>query len=304
MLLDIQRLEKDQLTCWQVRRGDDELLIAEQGAQILSYRQGDAPPIIWLSEEAAFTKGQSVRGGVPICWPWFGDLSRNPDGVLGMYQDDQTAPFHGLVRGLDWVLEQHRCEDDIAFLEFACPPAQTGLPGWEHAVELKLQIRLDQRLHISLVSRNLGERPVSISQALHTYFAVSDIHQVAVDGLDGCPFIDTLQDWAPGLQQGDLQFSGETDRIYLGLPSTLSLQDPAWNRRITLQTSGSRSAILWNPWIAKAQRLSQFADDAWQRMLCIETANVMDDHVRLEAGASHNLTVSIGSEPIQGVKNL
>jgi len=298
MPIDIQRIEKDQLTCWQIRRGDDELLIAEQGAQVLSYRQGDAPPVIWLSEEAAFDKGQSVRGGVPICWPWFGDLSRNPQAVQAMHQDLQAAPFHGLVRSLDWTLEQQRCEVDSAFLEFVCPQAQHGLPDWPHAVDLRLQIRLGERLHLSLVSRNLGDQAVCISQALHTYFAIGDIHQVSVEGLDGCRFIDTLQDWATDQQQGKLYFRGETDRIYLELPATLGLLDPAWNRRITLQTGGSRSAILWNPWIAKAQRLSQFADDAWQRMLCIETANAMDDHVQLAAGASHTLSVSIGSESL------
>ena len=298
MPIDIQRIEKDQLTCWQIRRGDDELLIAEQGAQVLSYRQGDAPPIIWLSEEAAFTECQSVRGGVPICWPWFGDLKRNPDEVQVMYQGAAEAPFHGLVRGLDWVLERQDSEGDAGILEFTCPQTSGDLPGWPHRVELRLQIRLDDRLDISLTSRNLGDQPVSISQALHSYFAVSDIHQVAVEGLDDCRFIDTLQDWATEQQQGHLQFSAETDRIYLDLPSRLGLTDPTWKRRITLQTSGSRSAILWNPWIDKAQRLSQFADDAWQRMLCIETANVLDDHVQLQAGASHTLSVAICSEPI------
>lgn len=298
MSLDIQRIEKDQLACWLIRRGDDELLIAEQGAQILSYRQGDAPPIIWLSEEAAFQQGQSVRGGVPICWPWFGDLGRNPEDVQTMYQDAAEAPFHGLVRSLDWELEQQRSEDGAALLDFICPQALHGLPGWAHKVELRLQVRLDERLHIALISRNLGDRPVALSQALHTYFAIGDIHQVSVEGLDGCRYVDTLKNWQQCQQQGELRYEGETDRIYLDLPPVLSLRDPLLNRRITLQTQGSRSAVLWNPWTAKAQRLSQFADDAWQRMACIETANAMDDRVRLDAGDSHTLSVSIGSEPI------
>lgn len=298
MPIEIQRLEKDQLTCWHIRRGGDELLIAEQGAQVLSYRQGDAPPIIWLSEEAAFANGQSVRGGVPVCWPWFGDLKRNPEDVQAAYRGEAEAPFHGLVRGLDWQLAQQRCEGDAGFLEFTCPQASGALPGWPHRVELKLQVRLDERLHISLTSRNLGDRPVAISQALHSYFAIGDIHQVSVEGLDGCRYIDTLENWQQRQQQGDLRFTGETDRIYLELPPTLHLRDPQLNRRITLQTRGSRSAILWNPWIDKAQRLSQFADDAWQRMACIETANAMDDRVLLNAGASHTLAVSIGSESL------
>lgn len=297
MPADIQRIVMDQLACWRIRRGDAEVLIAEQGAQVLSYRQGEIP-VIWLSEEAAFTQGQPVRGGVPICWPWFGDLSRNPDEVRAMYQGEAEAPFHGLVRNLNWQLTQQSCEGDSGMLEFTCPQALGELPGWPQRVELSLQVCLNERLHISLTSHNRGDRPVAISQALHSYFAVGDIQQVSVQGLDGRRYIETLEDWQQRQQQGDLKIKGETDRIYLELPPVLQLLDPSWKRRISLETSGSHSAILWNPWVDKAQRLSQFADDAWQRMLCIETANAMDDRILLEAGATHTLGVSIGSESL------
>ncbi|WP_278412300.1 D-hexose-6-phosphate mutarotase [Stutzerimonas kunmingensis] len=295
MPVDIQRIEMDQLAVWRVRRGEDELLIAEQGAQILSYRQGDAPPIIWLSEEAAFQQGQSVRGGVPICWPWFGDLARNPQAVQASYHGEQPAPFHGLVRTLPWQLREQRSDGDAAILEFDCPQALGALPGWPHRVELTLRIRLADDLQLSLSSRNDGDESVAISQALHSYFAVSDIHQVRVEGLAGCPYIDTLLDWKECQQQDDLHFSGETDRVYQQLPATLNLVDPAWQRRIRLTTSGSMSAVLWNPWIDKARRLTSFADDAWQRMLCIETANVLDDAVVLQPGQRHILAVSISA---------
>ena len=137
---------------------------------------------------------------------------------------------------------------------------------------------------------------MAISQALHSYFAVSDIARVRVRGLDGCGYIETLEDWAPRLQQGDLHFSSETDRIYHGLPATLMLDDPLWQRRIVLESSGSSTAILWNPWIDKSQRLSHFAEDAWQGMVCIETANVLDDFVLLAPGAEHVLGLRVMSE--------
>lgn len=298
MSLDIQRIEIDQLACWRIRRGDDELLVAEQGAQILSYRLGEAPPLIWLSEEAAYVKGQSVRGGIPVCWPWFGELARNPDDVQAMWQTEAESPFHGRVRTLDWQLERHSADGEVGVLEFSCPSALSASPDSPHRVDLKMYIRLDTRLHIALTSHNPGEQPIALSQALHTYYAVSDVRQVSVQGLEGCRYIDTLADWQERQQQGALHFEGETDRIYLDLPAELHLLDPLWKRRIHLQTSGSRSAILWNPWIDKARRLSQFADDAWQRMVCIETANAMEDRILLEPGASHTLAVSIGSEPL------
>ena len=296
MPVDIQRIEKDQLSCWRLRHEDAEVIVAEQGAQVLSYRQGEAAPIIWLSEEAAFQAGQAVRGGVPVCWPWFGDLARNPQSVQDTYQGSQPAPAHGLVRNIDWVMVRSDTNDDSVTLVFA---SNRELPGWPHAVDLSLNISLDSKgLHLSLTSHNRGDTTIALSQALHSYFAISDIHQVTVEGLDGRPYIETLEDWQQRQQQGDLIFGGETDRIYLDLPSRLSLRDPGLKRQILLETRGSRSAILWNPWIAKAQRLSQFADDAWQRMLCIETANVMDDVIRLEPSASHTLSVSISAESI------
>lgn len=293
MPVDIQRIEMDQLACWRIRNGAAEVVVAEQGAQVLSYRQDEGAPVLWLSEEAAFEHGQAVRGGIPVCWPWFGDLARNPQPIRDTYQGSQPAPAHGLVRNIDWVLKDSRSDADSATLEFACNASD--LPGWPHAVELSLQIRLDQRLHLTLTSRNQGGVPVTLSQALHSYFTISDIGQVAVEGLDGRPYIETLESWQQRQQQGELAFDGETDRIYLDLPPTLCLRDPGLNRRITLESRGSRSAVLWNPWIAKAQRLSQFADDAWQRMVCIETANVLDDMVQLAPGSSHTLSVSIGT---------
>ena len=292
----IERIELDELTCWRVRRGDAELLVAQQGAQVLSYQVGEQPPLIWLSEQASYQRRQSVRGGVPICWPWFGDLGRNPQALQAQHAKPSEAPFHGGVRGLDWQLLGIDSEGEAVHLQFVYDTRQHPLPDWPHAAELRLDIRLDERLHLDLTSHNLGDAPLALSQALHSYFAVSDIAAVTVHGLDGSRYIETLADWQERRQQGELRFAGETDRLYLDVPERLRLHDAGWRRDLHLQTRGSRSAILWNPWIDKARRLSSFADDAWQRMLCIETANVWDDCVQLAPGARHTLGLSLWSE--------
>ena len=296
----VERLELDELTGWRARYAGSELLISQQGAQILSYQEDDQPPLIWLSEQAAYKRGQGIRGGVPVCWPWFGNLQCNPQAVQAMHRQPAHAPAHGLVRGLDWQLQGIDSNEDGICLDFVFNTADQPLADWPHAAELHLRIRLDGRLHLELTSRNLGDTPLTISQALHSYFAVSDIRQVSVEGLHGCRYIETLEDWQQRQQEGPLQFNGETDRIYLDTPASLSILDPAWQRRIQLHSRGSQSAVLWNPWIDKAQRLSQFAADAWQGMLCIEHANVMDDIRLLAAGAQHQLNVSIWAEPLEG----
>jgi len=292
----IERQSQDQLSLWRIHNGHAELRVAEQGAQLLSYQRKNEPPLIWLSEEAAYQTGQSVRGGAPICWPWFGDLTRNPAAVQAMHLQPASAPFHGLVRALPWQLEDISGVDEDIKLGFSL--AASSLADWPHAVTPRLDITLGERLTLSLSSHNHGALPVALSQALHSYLAVSDIRQVSVHGLEDCPYLDTLEGWDLRQQQGPLRFSGETDRIYQKIPAQLRVHDPLWKRQICLASSGSHSAIVWNPWIDKAQRLSQFAKDAWQRMLCIETANVMDDAISLPAHAQHQLSLSLWTEPL------
>ena len=295
---NVEAVKLDELNCWRIRHGQAELLVAQQGAHILSYQLAGQPPLIWLNDEAVFKTGKSIRAGVPVCWPWFGNFERNPPSVKAMRVSNQAPTAHGLVRAMDWELGGIEAEGESLNIEFLLPCPDGGLPGWPHQVDLKLSIRLDDQLHIQLISHNRGAQTVTISQALHSYFAVSDARNVHVEGVDGLSYIETLEDWATKKQSGELRFTGETDRNYLDAPPLLSIVDPAWERRIELTSTGSRSAVIWNPWIDRAAAFSDMADDGWQRMLCIETANVMGDVVSLAPGATHTLGVSIGSKPL------
>lgn len=293
----VESEQHGELNCWRISSNTAELLVAQQGAQVLSYQQIGEPPLLWLSEQAIFKQGKSVRAGVPVCWPWFGQLSRNPQTVQSMYHGAEPSA-HGLVRGRDWQLEGIETAGNTVRVDFSLPDAQGDLPGWPHNVELKLSIVMGQQLSITLTSYNLDNIPVTVSQALHSYFAVSDVRKVQVEGVDGLGYIETLADWEQRTQQGNLGFAGETDRIYLQTPDQLSIADPTWNRRIRLTSNGSRSAVIWNPWVERAAELADMADDSWQRMLCIETANVWDDVVTLAPGATYSLSLIIGSEPL------
>ncbi|MFA0997664.1 MULTISPECIES: D-hexose-6-phosphate mutarotase [Pseudomonas syringae group] len=294
----VESVQYDELNCWRIRHGEAELLVAQQGAHILSYQVAGQPPLVWLNEEAAFKKGKAIRAGMPICWPWFGNLERNPQSVQAMRDSSEPAKAHGEVRALDWQLLGIGADGDALLVEFVLPEAEGHLPGWPHNVALKLSIRLDHSLNVSLVSYNCGAEPVTFSQALHTYFAVSDVRQVSVEGLDGLRYIETLANWEEREQTGDLTFTGETDRIYQDTPGVLSIVDPEWQRRIHIRSTGSKSAILWNPWIEKTGKFTDMAADGWQRMVCVETANVLDDVVTLAPDQMHVLGVSIWGEAL------
>jgi len=240
-----------------------------------------------------FKQGKGIRTGVPVCWPWFGVFDRNPQSVKAMRQSDQPAGAHGFVRTARWELATTELDGQTLRVDLVLPVPAGGFPGWPHQVDLTLSLLLDEHLHIRLTSHNRGTDTVTLSQALHTYFAVSDVRKVQVEGLDGVDYIDTADGWAEKQQAGLLHFRAETDRIYLNTPAQLNIVDSDWQRRIQLTSEGSKSTVVWNPWTERAKAFDDMADDGWQGMLCIETANVLDDVVNLAPGESHTLGVSI-----------
>jgi glucose-6-phosphate 1-epimerase len=295
---NVESVKIDELNCWRITHGQAELLVAQQGAHILSYQVAGEPPLIWLNDQAVFKQGTPIRAGIPICWPWFGNFDRNPDSVQAMRHSSEPAKAHGEVRALDWQLLGIGEVDEALLVEFVLPEAEGHLPGWPHNVALKLSIRLDAKLNVSLVSYNCGTEAVTISQALHSYFAVKDVRQIHIEGLDGLRYVDTADNWQERQQSGELHFTGETDRVFLNPPRQLSIVDPGWERRIQVETSGSKSAIVWNPWIERAKNFTDMADDGWQHMVCVETANALSDVVTLAPDDMHVLSVSIWAEPL------
>jgi glucose-6-phosphate 1-epimerase len=291
----VESVKIDELDCWRIRHNGAELMVAQQGAHIFSYQRQGEQPLIWPNPAAVFKQGKGIRTGVPVCWPWFGVFDRNPQSVKAMRQSEQPAGAHGFVRTAIWQLDEVIPVADALQLDFSLPVPAGGYPGWPHQVDLKLSLLLDDQLHIRLTSHNRGTDTVTLSQALHTYFAVSDVRKVQVEGLDGLAYIDTADGWAEKKQSGLLHFSAETDRIYLDTPAQLNIVDKDWQRRIQLTSQGSSSTVIWNPWTERAKAFDDMADDGWQGMLCIETANVLDDVVSLAPGQSHTLGVNINS---------
>lgn len=290
----VQLVQLGELPALRINNDCATALIALQGAQLLEFVPHGSRPIIWLSEQAAFARGQGIRGGIPVCWPWFGDLERNPAAVRAAVTGP-AAPAHGLVRAQDWLLDHIAEQPGNTTIALRYPTA-TLADRWPHAAELTLTVSIGATLRLQLRTRNSGASPFALSQALHTYFAISDSRQVDILGFEDTRYIDTLDHWRECRQQGAIRGSGEIDRIYLQTPAHVQLRDAGWQRSIQLRAQNSASAVVWNPHIEKSKRLGQFAADAWQRMFCIETANVMDDCVVLAAGADHELDLEIWSE--------
>jgi len=260
--------------------------IALQGAQVLTWAPAGQPQVVWLSPEAKFVAGKSLRGGAPVCWPWFGP-----------HPSDAQKPAHGFARNLDWqvVASERVPEGTRLVLGFLPGEAQSGL--WPYRGELELAVTVGGRLGLALTTRNSGNVPITITQALHTYFHVGDIAAARVEGLDGCEYIDKVDGGARRHQAGAVQIGGEVDRVYLGCPGEAVIVDDALRRRIRIGKSGSRSYVVWNPWAEKGAKFGDMGDDGYRQMLCVETTNAGDDAVTIEPGEVFTLATEYSAEP-------
>lgn len=246
--------------------------------------QADAG-VIWLSGHSLFQPDKAIRGGVPVCFPWFGP-----------HPGDPGAPAHGFARLADWTLA-HAAESPDATVTLVLSLDAASRP--QHAVPAVVVYRISvgTRLTMSLEVTNRGDEPWTFEEALHTYLAVADIEQVSVTGLENTDYLDKVAGFARRRQGGDpIRFSGETDRVYLATRAECIVHDPRMGRRIVVSKSGSGATVVWNPWSARARELPDFGDDEWRAMVCVETANVGDAAVRLEPGGSHVMTAGITVE--------
>lgn len=262
--------------------------IALQGAHLLSWIPRGEQPVIWLSRDARFKAGQSIRGGVPVCWPWFGPHATHP-----------SYPAHGFARSVPWqVCETKTLEDGATFVAFRVMQTDATNVFWPHTSELELGIKVGATLELDLLTRNTGPESITIGDALHTYFAVSDVRHIAVDGLDGCTYIDKLDSDKRKQQSGPVTFNAETDRIYLDASADCLINDAGMQRRIRISKRGSRSTVVWNPWLEKAERMGDMGENGYLNMVCVESTNAADDVVTIAPGDEHHLWVSYQLETL------
>ncbi|MEA1918388.1 MAG: D-hexose-6-phosphate mutarotase [Campylobacterota bacterium] len=253
--------------------------IALQGGHIFHYARVNEAPILWLSEISDFEAGKAIRGGIPICWPWFG-MSENPE-----------LPQHGFARTSMWeFISTSEPDARSSEITLRLEHSKASLELWPFRFELLLHVRVSDTLSLELKTINRDDKAFKITQALHSYFQVSHISNVSVKGLDAKPYFDALTQ-KTSQQIGDVTFDQEVDRVYQDVHQPLILRDR--ERGIVIETQGSASAIVWNPWIDKCARMSAIQDDAYQRMLCIESANAREDAHLLQAQFSHSLIATI-----------
>lgn len=258
-----------------VTTAEAEAEIYLYGAHVTGFQPRGSEPVIWMSRKAEFIPGKPIRGGVPICFPWFGPKA-----------EDATAPLHGLARLKEWTVQSVSRTADSTDVTFSLELLES------YAVRFTLSV--GRALGMALQVTNISAQPVTFEEALHTYFTVGDIRQTTVTGLEHTRFMTRIPT-PQTLEQGaaPVAFTGETDRIYLDTQSPCVIHDPVLGRKILVAKSHSNTTVVWNPWIDKAKAMPDFGDDEWPGMLCIETCNVKEHAVHLAPGQSHTIRAAI-----------
>ena len=252
-------------------------VLALQGAHVLSFIPAGESDLLWVSPKAQFVSGKAVRGGIPLCMPWFGG---HPDGL----------PSHGFARNSDWTLQAaEHCADGTTKVTLSMRDSEASRKVWPHAFHFELQIQVGRELVLKLTTHNTGDTAIPYTYAFHTYFAVEDYTRIAVQGLAGCTYIDTLGEVRRLQQVGDLTFSGTTDRVYLDVPSEQIIVDSA--RKIKIQ-SNSQSAVVWNPG-EHAAKMSDVTLAHHKGFICVERGDVFDNALSLAPGEQYTAQMTL-----------
>lgn len=287
------RLVHEPLPALEITTSAVRAMVTLQGAQITAWQPTGAEPVLYLSEDSRWTPGAAIRGGIPICFPWFGGgrnhlatAAGQPDAVVAL------DPSHGWARVMPWHLVDASVDAaggatvtfELRGTDAVDRPHADQFPA-DATVRYTMHLGAELRLEFAVIA---GASLLDVETLLHTYLRVDDITATSITGLDTAPYWDKVDQQARK-QSGEITITGETDRVY---ESSAPVRVVTPQRTIEVTTTGSSSTVVWNPWSAKAQSMSDFGDRDFEQMVCVESGNVADQAITVPPGGSHVMTVT------------
>lgn len=263
--------------------------IALQGAHLMTWQPHGQEPVIWLSKFAKFAPGKSIRGGVPICWPWF-----------GAHATESKFPGHGFARTVMWeVLETRELPENATFIRCGLIETDATRAQWPYPCSVQVEFTIGKTLRVELVTRNIGTHPFTLGEALHTYFHISDVGQMTIRGLENSEYMDKAGGASVLRKQlNGIKIESEVDRVYLNTTADCIIKDSGLKRAIRIAKQGSHSTVVWNPWTEKADKMGDFGPEGHRGMVCVESANALESVVNVAPGTSHHLAVLYSVEAL------
>jgi glucose-6-phosphate 1-epimerase len=256
------------------------------GAQITSWQPANAEEALFLSQKSTWQDGRAIRGGIPVCFPWFRSKS-----------DDPAAPAHGFVRTKEWRLESVKSDGESVVVICSTESDESTRRWWPHSFRLVHILSIGSSLRLQLMVTNTGPAPFSFEEALHTYFRVSEAENVSIRGLDQIAYLDNVDGNRKKTQSGDLVLTAKTDNAYVDVYSAAELIDPAWRRSIRTEKETSATTVVWNPWQEGAASLGDLGDDEWRQFACVEASNILGSAISLAPGQEHRMQAIINVVP-------
>lgn len=248
------------------------------GAHVTSWKPAGAQEALFLSSQSRWEYGHDIRGGVPICFPWFADKS-----------DDPTAPAHGFVRTKEWRLDSISQAGRAVTVSMSTQSDESTRKWWPFEFHLAYRATFGRELGLELEVTNSGKAAFRLEEALHTYHKVGDIREARVHGLSGVEYVDKTDSYRKKMQHDEIAITSETDRVFLDTAGAVELDDRVMHRATHVVKENSRTTVVWNPWVDHARRLPDLGNDEWRQMVCIETSNVADFAVDLAPGQQHTM---------------
>jgi glucose-6-phosphate 1-epimerase len=237
--------------------------ISEFGGQLLSFtpkdNQSEPQDLLWLSESSPLDGSKPIRGGVPLCWPWFGPAQG----------DFVGEPQHGYIRSVPWSLI-NVAESDTS-VEMIMQPNLTKELSQSLGLDVQVRYVFADTVSIELTTTNTSTEAKPLSQAIHTYFALDNVNDHKVLGLNQIRYLDNLDNAAEVIQDGDVVITEHTDRVYLTAQDKVTLLNG--NKNMDILGQGHDSIVVWNPWQENAKNMVDFDDQGYSNMICIEMAN-------------------------------
>ena len=282
------------LTRLDVKTPAAEACIYLHGAHLTHWQPQGENPVLFLSDKTELAPGKAIRGGIPVCFPWFGPRSEGLGN--GPAAEAKSGPAHGFARTQPWELAFAALAGEDVHLTFTLGPNDlTRSLGFDH-FRAAYELVLGRTLTLRLTVASTGEEPFRFEEALHTYFAVQDVRRTSTSGLESALYIDKTDGLREKrLPDAPLILTGWTDWVFPGNTATTTIADGS--RRITIAKQNSHTSIVWNPWAEKSAGMADLPPDAWPGFLCVETANAGPDTLTLAPGQAHTLQALISIEP-------
>lgn len=256
------------------------------GAQVTSWKPAGASEVIFISSHAQWHEGIAIRGGIPICFPWFRAKA-----------DDPKAPAHGFVRTKAWSLDSVVHEGDFVSVEMSTASDDDTRKWWPADFRLVHRATFGSELKLELEVTNTGGTPLRFEEALHGYHRVGHVENVRIRGLDDVTYLDNTDSNREKKQYGDVVITKQTDNAYVDTKGEVEIVDGDLKRRIRITKENSLTTVVWNPWREGTKSLSDLANTEWQQMICAEVSNVLGFAVNLTPGQQHSMKATIRVEP-------